>query len=118
MFNPVPCVDFDCLIGGTVIEVHKLFLNVYRNIQSPLNVIVSCGLNNIPLFSSEQTIIQLKCFVYNIKSFHKENKIVFVTVPYAPKFCHSSLSDHIKMTARIKHINEWIENFNTSESGL
>ena len=49
-FNPLPCVNFDCLIGGTVIEVHKLFLNVYRNMESPLNIILSCGLNNIPLF--------------------------------------------------------------------
>ena len=108
-YNPVSCVDFDCLIGGTVIEVHKLFLNVYRNIQSPLNIVVSCGINNIPLFSSEQTITQLKCFVYSIKSLHKENKIVFVTVPYAPKFCHLTKTDHTKIVARIKHINDWIE---------
>ena len=116
-YNPVSCVDFDCLIGGTVIEVHKLFLNVYRNIQSPLNIVVSCGINNIPLFSSEQTITQLKCFVYSIKSLHKENKIVFVTVPYAPKFCHLTKTDHTKIVARIKHINDWIDNFNKMESG-
>ena len=118
MFNPVPCVYLDCIIGGTVIDVHKLFLNVYRNMQSPLNVVVSCGLNNIPLLPSERTITQLKCFVYSIKSIHKDNKIVFATIPYAPKFCHSTLLEHVKMTARIKHINEWIEKFNASESGL
>ena len=117
-FNPLPCVDFDCLIGGTVIEVHKLFLNVYRNQELPLNIILSCGLNNIPLFSSEQTICQLKCLAYSIKSIHKEHKIVFVSIPYAPKFCHSRRLDHIKMTSRIKHINEWIETFNLSETCL
>ena len=41
-----------------------------------------------------------------------------MTIPYAQKFCHSTISDHIKTTARIKHINEWIEKFNNSESGL
>ena len=50
-FTPNSCVDFDCLVGGTVSEVHKMFLNGYRNNHSPLNVIVSCGLNNIPRYS-------------------------------------------------------------------
>ena len=30
-FNPVSPINFDCVVGGTVIDVHKLFCDQYRN---------------------------------------------------------------------------------------
>ena len=96
-FTPDSCVDFDCLVGGTVLEVHKMFLNGYRDYHSLLNVVVSCGLNNIPRYSDQQTIVQLKCLAESIHSLNKENKVIFATVPYAPKFCHSMRYASMKM---------------------
>ena len=115
-FTPNSCVDFDCLVGGTVIEVHKMFLNGYRNNHSPLNVIVSCGLNNIPRHSDQQTIVQLECLAKSIHSMNKENKVIFATIPYAPKFCHSMRYASLKMISKTHNINEWIKAFNNNET--
>ena len=40
-FIPVFPVNFDCVVGGTVIDVHKMFLDQYRNCDSILNVIAN-----------------------------------------------------------------------------
>ena len=92
-----------------------MFLNGYRNNHSPLNVIVSCGLNNIPRHSDEQTIVQLECFAKSIHSLNKENKVIFATIPYAPKFCHSMRCASSKMITKTKNINDWIIAFNNNE---
>ena len=115
-FTPDSCVDFDCLVGGTVLEVHKMFLNEYREYHSPLNVIVSCGLNNIPRHSDQQTISQLEGLAKSIHSLNKENMVIFGTVPYAPKFCHSMRYASMKMISKTHNINEWIKAFNDKET--
>ena len=117
-FTPDSCVDFDCLVGGTVLEVHKMFLNEYKDYHSLLNVVVSCGLNNIPRYSDQQTIVQLKCLAESIHSLNKENKVIFATVPYAPKFCHSMRYASMKMISKTHNINEWIKVFNEKETKL
>ena len=72
-FNPVSPVNFDCVVGGTVIDVHKMFLDQYRNCESILNVIACCGLNNIPYKTARETITQMFCFQYSIHSMNKRN---------------------------------------------
>ena len=117
-FNPVSPVNFDCVVGGTVIDVHKMFLNQYRNCESTLNVIACCGLNNIPYKTARETITQMFCFQYSIHSMNKRSKVVFCSLPYPPKFCDTSVPNHLELIEKIETINKWIANFNEKETGL
>ena len=107
-FNPVSPINFDCVVGGTVIDVHKMFLNQYRNCESTLNVIACCGLNNIPYKTARETITQMFCFQYSIHSMNKSSKVVFCSLPYPPKFCDTSVPNHLELIEKIETSNKWI----------
>ena len=65
------------LIGGTVVEIHRMFLKEYGSSSEPLNVIFSCAINSIPLESAQQIITQMKCFNYSVKQLNKNNTYFF-----------------------------------------
>ena len=56
IFKPLSPMNFDCVIGGKVIEIHKVFLAKYSQCTFPLNVIIACGVNDIPVHTSQDTI--------------------------------------------------------------
>ena len=41
-------IDFDCIIGGQIHDVHSSFLDQYKlNTNSPMDIVLACGVNNI-----------------------------------------------------------------------
>ena len=101
-FNPVSPVNFDCVVGGTVIDVHKMFLNEYRNCESSLNVIACCGLNNIPYKTASEIITQLFCFQFTIHSINKRNKICFVHFPTLLSFVTGGSPTTLNILEKLK----------------
>jgi hypothetical protein len=117
-FKPLSPVDFECIIGGRVTDVHKMFLATYGDYESPLNVIVCCGVNNIPIDSSEEIIKQFKRLAQAIIEHNENNKIVLSSILFAPKFCERGTSDYLNHIERTRRVNSWIKSFNTKETEL
>ena len=107
-----------CLIGGTVVEIHRMFLKDYGSYLEPLNVIFSCAINSIPLESAQQIITQMKCFNYSVKHLNKDNSVIFSTMSFPPKLCDSHNPYYQTNIQKIKTVNNWVEDFNRSNSGL
>ena len=106
------------LIGGTVVEIHRMFLKDYGSSSEPLNVIFSCAINSIPLESAQQIITQMKCFNYSVKLLNKDNSVIFSTMSFPPKLCDSHNPNYKTNIQKIKTVNNWVDGFNRSNSGL
>ena len=106
------------LIGGTVVEIHRMFLKEYGSSSVPLNVIFSCAINSIPLESAQQIITQMKCFNYSVKLLNKDNSVIFSTMSFPPKHCDSHNPNYKTDIQKIKTVNNWVDGFNRSNSGL
>ena len=117
-FKPSNPMDFDCLIGGKVSDVRIMFLRTYSDCEIPLNVIVCCGVNDVPVHSSDETIQELKKLAQAIMEHNENNKIVLSTILFPPKFCDRGRPDYINHIHRIKKINSWIKSFNAEKTGL
>ena len=117
-FKPSSPINFDCVIGGRVSDIRKMFLMTYKDYESPLNVIVCCGVNDIAVQCSEETILQLKTLAQTIMENNTRNKIVISTILFAPKFCYRGSPDYLIHIRRTRHINNWINSFNAGETGL
>ena len=88
-FRPSGSISTHCLIGGTVLEIHRMFVKKYDFYFEPLNVVFCCAINSIPLESAQQIILQMKCFNYSIKQLNKDNSVIFSTMSFPPKLCDS-----------------------------
>ena len=65
-------VDFDCIIGGQIHDVHLSFERQYKDLANPMDIILACGMNNVPTNDEATTIIlQLKSFLQTIEN-HSE----------------------------------------------
>ena len=65
-------VDFDCIIGGQIHDVHLSFERQYKDLANPMDIILACGMNNVPTIDDATTIIlQLKSFLQTIEN-HSE----------------------------------------------
>jgi len=90
-----------------------------------MDIILVCGVNNIPTEdSSRDMIFQFKSFIKTIKdhsiqhNHRTKNRIVLCTVLYSPKHCDSScLPPSKNMTQKVREVNAWIQKFNESETG-
>jgi hypothetical protein len=67
-------VDFDFIIGGQIHDVHLSWLRQYKDLGSPFDIILACGVNNIPTSdSAEQIIFQYESFLQSIHAHSKEH---------------------------------------------
>ena len=65
-------VDFDCIIGGQIHDVHLSFLRQYKDFSAPLDIVLACGMNNIPTDDGfDKVILQYESFLRSIRS-HSE----------------------------------------------
>lgn len=65
-------VDFDCIIGGQIHDVHLSFLRQYKDVTAPMDIILACGMNNVPTTdTAPQVILQFKSFLQSIQE-HSE----------------------------------------------
>jgi len=123
-FKPDQHIDFDTIIGGRIHDIHASFLYQYSELTSPMDIILVCGVNNVPTEdTSQQMIQQFESLIKTIKNQsiqnnHKiPNRIVLCTVLYSPKTCDKSIPPHLNMTQKVREVNNWIHEFNESETG-
>lgn len=128
-YKPNFHIDFDCIIGGQIHDVHEAFLLQYKEVESPMDILLACGVNNIPTSDSAESIIfQFKSFVNSIDK-HKgcyneeyekkfNNKIVICPILYAPKYCDKSLPHSDNQLTKVIRVNKWIQNFNLNRTGF
>lgn len=120
-FRPKFHIDFDIIIGGRIHDVHYAFMAQYAELDLPMDVVLACGVNNMPTSdTAEDVIFQLKSFVKSIqqKSHHsKPNRVVISTILYAPKYCDNSLREKDNMREKVRQVNAWIEQFNEENTG-
>ncbi len=56
------------IIGGRIHDIHASFLYQYSQVSTPMDIILVCGVNNIPTEdSSQDMIIQFESFIKTIK---------------------------------------------------
>jgi len=128
-------IDFDCIIGGQIHDVHSSFLDQYfpeheleqhdscLNMTSPMDIVLACGVNNILTTDSVQIII--KSYQSFIKSIHKHekrhkvrNRIVICPILYAPKYCDNRLPPNQNYLHKVFEVNQWIHQFNRQNTGI
>ena len=60
------------LIGGQIHDVHLSFIRQYKDITSPLDIILACGMNNVPTDdTSDEIVFQFESFLRSISE-HSE----------------------------------------------
>jgi len=117
-YKPDFHVDFDCIIGGRIHDVHASFLDQYTKFTEPLDIVLACGVNNIPTDDTAKDIIfQFKSFVKSIKEHNDKSRVIVATLLYAPKYCDNRLSNNNNMVEKVREVNKWIEDYNQQETG-
>ena len=123
--NPPFHIDFDCIIGGQIHDVHESFEKQYYDLSVPLDIILACGMNNVPTQdSAEQIILQFESLLgtivsHSIKHKHsKKNRVIICPLLYAPKFCDNRLPPEENHLEKIIEVNQWIKEFNQENTNL
>jgi len=123
-YKPNFHVDFDCIIGGKIHDVHASFLYQYAKIKEPMDVLLACGVNNIPSTDSAHDIIfQFKSLVKSIlqhsedQGHVKPSRVVIASLLYAPKYCDARLNPQLNMIDKVRTVNKWIQEYNEKATG-
>ena len=123
--NPPFHIDFDCIIGGQIHDVHESFEKQYFENPAPLDIILACGMNNVPTEdTAEQIILQFTSILgtickHSVKHGHKVgNRVVICPLLFAPKFCDDRLEPNDNFLDKIIQVNKWIKSFNKEHTGL
>lgn len=126
-FKPDFHIDFEIIIGGRIHDVNAAFLYQFSSSKTPMDIILACGINNIPndtstSDSAEDMIYQYKVFLDWIKlplvDLAEGSRVVIATIPYAPKHCDRSLPQSAKMVEKVRRVNEWILEYNSGSTGI
>ena len=127
-FKPSAHIDFEIIIGGRIHDVNASFLYEWSSIKTPLDIVLACGVNNIPNDghlpdTAEDIIFQYKTFVDYIKLHSAgleegSSRVVIATIPYAPKHTDRSLASSREMVDKVRKVNAWIVEFNEGCTGL
>ena len=123
--NPPFHIDFDCIIGGQIHDVHESFEKQYYEHPVPLDIILACGMNNVPTTdSAEQIVLQFESLLGTIAShsikhkIKKPNRVIICPLLYAPKFCDDRLPAPENHLEKIIEVNKWIKGYNKEQTGL
>ena len=71
-----PPVDFDCIIGGQIHDIHLSWNRQYKDVVTkPMDIILAVGMNNIPSCrdSAKNIVLQIKSLLKSIKRHSKKN---------------------------------------------
>jgi len=118
-YEPGFHIDFDCIIGGQIHDVHAAFLHQYALDTEAMDIIIACGVDNVPTTESASTIIfQLRSLVKTIEEHNRDNRVVIATMLYAPKYCDLGVPPSRNMLAKVREINSWILEYNCEATGL
>ena len=123
-YRPKFHIDFDCIIGGKINDVHASFIYQFTKMKEPLDVIIACGANNIPTSDSAQDIIfQFKLLVKAILQHSHDlghaqpSRVIISSLLYAPKYCDSRLNPKDNKVEKVRLVNKWIQEYNKDATG-
>jgi hypothetical protein len=117
-FNPGFHIDFDCIIGGQIHDIHATFLNQYWTETQPMDVVLACGIDNVPTDDSAADIIfSFKSLVKSIQEQNRDNRLVIATLLYAPKYCDVGVPPSRNMLEKVREVNRWIGDYNRGATG-
>ena len=103
------------------------FLYQWSSNRTPLDIVLACGVNNVPNEgprpdTAEDIIFQYKTFVDYIKLHSAEleeaSRVVIATIPYAPKHTDRTVPGSSEMVDKVRKVNAWIVEFNEGCTGL
>ena len=58
--------------GGQIHDVHLSFIRQYMDVSSPLDIVLACGMNNVPTTDTpDDVILQFESFLMSIRN-HSE----------------------------------------------
>jgi len=118
-FAPGHHVDFDCIIGGRVHDVHAAFLEQYLEEPLPMDVVLACGVDNLPTADTAGDIVfSLQSFIKSIKEQNRDNRVVVASLPFAPKYCDVGVPPSRNMVAKVRQVNTWVDGYNRAATGL
>jgi len=124
-FKPDFHIDFEMIIGGQIHDVNAAFLYQFSDVTDPMDIVLACGVNNIPMEdTADHIIFQYKSFISWIKlhgerhGFLSPSRVVIATIPYAPKHCDISLSDRDNKVEKVRAVNAWIKKYNSQATGV
>jgi len=120
-FRPDSHIDFEMIIGGCIHDLNAAFLYGFGDTTDPMDIVLACGVNNIPTDDTADSIIfQYKSFVAWIRlhsqrlCFESPSRVVIATIPYTPRHCDASDRNYEKVRA----VNAWIREYNEAATGL
>ena len=59
-------------LGGQIHDVHLSFIRQYMDVSSPLDIVLACGMNNVPTTDTpDDVILQFESFLMSISN-HSE----------------------------------------------
>lgn len=109
-YRPDFHVDFDCIIGGQIHDVHAAFLTQYSGETAAMDIVLACGVNNVNTTNTAQDIIfQFRSFVKSIEEQNRDNHVVVASLLYAPKYCDAGVPSSRNMLEKVREVNRWVE---------
>ena len=137
-YKPGYHIDFDCIIGGQIHDVHASFLQQYMDITEPMDIVIGCCHDNVPTPDTASDIIfAFRSLVKTIQEQNRDNRVVIASLLFAPKYCDVGIPPsrnmlekvaklivwgagfHVKVSSfKVRAVNRWIAEFNQEVTGV
>lgn len=118
-YNPGYHIDFDCIIGGQIHDVHASFLQQFMNTTEPMDVVIACCHDNVPTPDTASDIIfAFRSLVKTIQEQNRDNRVVIASLLFAPKYCDIGVPPSRNMLEKVRAVNSWIYDFNREATGV
>jgi len=118
-YNPGYHIDFDCIIGGQIHDVHASFLQQYMDITEPMDIVIACCHDNVSTPDTASDIIfAFRSLVKTIQEQNRDNRVVIASLLFAPKYCDVGIPPSRNMLEKVRVVNRWIADFNREATGV
>jgi len=118
-YKPGYHIDFDCIIGGQIHDVHASFLQQYMDVTEPMDIVIGCCHDNVPTPDTASDIIfAFRSLVKTIQEQNRDNRVVIASLLFAPKYCDVGIPPSRNMLEKVRTVNRWIADFNREATGV
>ena len=101
-YKPGYHIDFDCIIGGQIHDVHASFLQQYMDITEPMDIVIGCCHDNVPTPDTASDIIfAFRSLVKTIQEQNRDNRVVIASLLFAPKYCDVGIPPSRNMLEKV-----------------
>ena len=74
-------------------------------------------MNNLPVHNTEQIISKLESITSTFIEWNKNHQVILCNLPFPPKHCETNNGSNLNMVKQICDVNDWILQFNETQSG-